>query len=316
MIDEKWRDEYQVRRYLQDLTDTELYQRGRDAFRNFMTINPDGKASPLPIDHRSHAYWRMRFVHFLEESAIRFGPYPAGLEKDFMDGLRVPNPRSARVISARFALDQETLTDGKFLVKYGKHAHLERMLYEGTVRIAPASTFDDQSFNDAIRDTELEFSYRLHNPTADAVRPYLKDNEIHPNGFEGSAIITQTSGEDFYLFCLSAAYDTRVFDDFDYDACLLITDPVAFRDRLLWSVHRAIDARGHAFSAVNYVDPLTETGKGINLALKKNARFAYQDEVRAVWLARNTATSLTVQFVSLGCLTDIARLIDLRSATR
>ena len=165
--------------------------------------------------------------------------------------------------------------------------------------------------NDAIRDTELEFSYHLHNPTADDVRPYLDGADANPRLLDGSAIVTQTSKEDFYLFCLSATYDPRLFDDFDAEACLVITNPVAFRDMLLWTVHHALDAHGHAFSAVTYVDPLTETGKGVHLALRKNARFGYQDEVRAVWLAKHRTSPLPVRFVTLGSLSDIARLIHL-----
>jgi hypothetical protein len=276
-----------------------------------MTVNSAGKASPLPVDHRWHVFWRMRFVHFLEECVIRFGPYPAGLSKEFINDLRMPNPSSKRVIAGLTAVDRSVLEDGKYLVKYGKREHLEGMLHDGIVRISPASAFRDSSLNDAIRDTELEFSYLLHKPTAEEVRPYLNGADVNPGLLEGSAIITQTAKEDFYIFCLSATYDARLFDDFDVDACLLISDPVAFRDRLLSTVHKALDARGHTFSGVTYVDPLTERGEGVHLALRKNARFAYQDEVRAVWLAKNKGP-LRIQFVTLGCLSDVASLIDLK----
>lgn len=311
MIDDKWRVDYRVRRYLEDLSDAELRQRGCDAFRNFMTINPAGKASPLPVDHRLHIYWRMRFVHFLEECANRFGPYPRGLGKEFMAELRIPNPRSKKAITALAAIARSLFEDGKYLVKYGRREHLERMLHDGMLRIAPASTFSESSLNDAIRDAELEFPHHLYKPTAEDVRPYLDGAEVDPHHLDGSAIITQTSKEDFYLFCLSATYDPRLFDDFDAEACLMITDPAAFRDKLLWTVHHALGARGHALSAVTYVDPLTETGKGVHLTLRKNARFAYQDEVRAVWLVNHRTSPLPVQFVTIGCLNNIARLIDL-----
>lgn len=311
MIDHKWRVDYRARRYLENLSDDELRQRGRDVFRNFMTINPAGKASPLLVGHRLHAYWRMRFVHFLEECVNRFGPYPNGLGNEFTDELRIPKPTSRKVIAARAATDRSLLEDGKYLVKYGRREHLEEMLHKGTVRISPASAFDNPSFNDAIRDKELEFSYHLYQPTSEDVRPYLDGLEVNPDLLAGSAIITRTSKEDFYVFCLSATYDARLFDDFDADACLVITDPVAFRDKLLWTAHDVLKARGHAFSAVTYVDPLTETGKGVHLALRKNARFAYEDEVRAVWLVKDKTSLLSVESVPLGCLSGIARLIDL-----
>src|SRR5690606_733829 len=48
------RDSYRAHRYLQDLTAEELQQLWRDAFRNLMTINTDGKAAPLSFEHPRH----------------------------------------------------------------------------------------------------------------------------------------------------------------------------------------------------------------------------------------------------------------------
>ena len=312
-IDEKWRVEYRVHRYLTDLSDDELRNRGQDAFLNFMTINDAGKASPLPTTHQWHVYWRMRFVHFLEECVLRFGSYPNGLGPQFIIGLKFPNPKSKKVRAAMSAVGREGLEDGKYLVKYGKREHLKQTLHNGIVRISPASSFADPSLNDAVRDTELEFSFLLYKPTHENLRPYLDQPPAEPFILDGSAIITQTAKEDFHLFCLSASYDPRLFDDFDADACLLITKPIEFRDRLLWAIHRAVNARGHSFSTVTYVDPLTETGKDTHLALRKNARYTYQDEVRAVWLPKDRSAPLAVQFVKVGNLEDVARLVVLEN---
>ena len=297
-IDEKFRAEYRTYRYLSDLMDDELLNRGRDTFRNFMTINSAGKVSTLPSAHQFHMYWRMRFMHFLEECVLRFGPYPNGLSSEFTNKLKIPNPNSKKVQLAISAVDRSILEDGKYLVKYGKHEHLKQMLLSGIVKISPASTYADASLNEATRDTELEFTFRLYRPTHEDLKPYLNQNST-TFPLDGTAIITQTAREDFHLFCLSASYSPHLFDDFNAEACLLITKPIEFRDRLLSVVHDEINARGHTFSAVTYTDPLTESGTGIHITLRKNARYAYQDEMRAVWLPKNRSASLKEQFVSL-----------------
>lgn len=315
MIDDQWRKEYRDRKYLENLPDDELLQRGRAVFRNFMTINAMGKASPLPANHRLHGYWRSRVVHFLEECVCRFGPYPNGLGDEFTDGLKFPKPRSTRIVAARETISQIRYEDGKHLFKFGRREHLEAMLREGTVRISPASAFDKGIFNDAIRDTELEFVYHLYKPVIEDVRPYMAGLDVTPEMLDSTAIITQTAREDFYIFCLGATYDVRLFDDFEADACLVVTDPVAFRDKLLWTVQHALKVRGHNFGPVTYVDPMTETGEGVHFSMRKNAYFAYQDEVRAVWLAHDKTAPLSVQFVRLGNLDGMARLIELKTGS-
>lgn len=313
VIDDRWRKEYQGRRYLENLSDDELRQRGHAIFRNFMTINAEGKSSPLSVNHRLHAYWRRRFNHFLEECEHRFGPYPSGLGTEFIEQLKFPRPTSPRVLAAREKIGQIQYEEGKYLVKFGQRKYLEEMLHEGIVRISPASAFSDASFNDAIRDTELDFSFHLYKPTMEDVQPYMAGLEVNQEMLDGSAIVSETAKEDFYIYCLGATYDVCLFDDFEADACLVITDLKAFIDKLLWTVHHAVDARGHTFSPVTYVDPMTETGKGVHLALRKNAYYSYQDEVRGVWLSNDKSKPLSVQFVSLGSLEEIAHLIELKT---
>lgn len=311
MIDEEWRAQYRQRRYLLDLSDPDLRQRGRDTFQNLMTIDKAGKAAALPLGHEGHAFWRMRFVHFLEESALRFGPYPNGLGNDFATGLRFPDPRSPRVKAALAAVNLDRLQYGKYLVKYGRREHLEKTLKRGIVRIAPASAFADPALNHAIQDNELEFSFMLHRPSDSELEPYFTEKSLEPLVVDGTVVIAETARENFYLYCLSASYEPRLFDDFNADSCLIIWKPMAFRDRLMWGVHERIQARGHAFLRVAYVDPLTETGKDVNISFKKHARYQYQNEMRGIWLSKTPTEPLEVQFVEIGKLSDIAELVTI-----
>lgn len=307
--DERWRAEYRRKRYMEDYPEQDLRQRFKDIFRNFMTINANGKASPLPTNHRWHTYWRLRFNHVVEEFALRFGPYPGGLRGKHLDKIWFPNPRSPRLKLGRAAVAHRNFEYGKNLFKFGKRSHLEATLQQGLIRIAPASSFANDQFNHAIRDIETEIEHWIHNPTVDDLKPLLDGPEAEAPS-EGSAICTRTS-EDAWLYCLSASYDAAMYDDFDCDACLIINDPKEFRNRLLVIAHKKLGARGYAFSPVTYVDPLTQFEETVPILLQKHARHAYQDELRAMWLPQIGGQELKTEFLQIGSLESIAELVSL-----
>lgn len=120
------------------------------------------------------------------------------------------------------------------------------------------------------------------------------------------------SSENAWLYCVSATYDAAIYDDFpDYDSCLIIHDPVEFVERLRWAVHREVNARGHAFSPATYVDPLTQVERGVPILFQKDARYAYQDECRAVWLPQRGVSAITRTFAKLGNLETMAELVSI-----
>jgi hypothetical protein len=306
------RESYRDHRYLQDLAEDELLKVCRDTFRNFMTINLEGKASPLSLDHPRHWYWRVRLLHTLEEFSIRFGPYPNGFDDSFVTSIKLPRPDSFRVEKAASAIDSQLLARGEYLVKYGQKSHLFGMLDKGLVRIAPASSYAEFEKNDAISDTELKFTCQFYNSPLElisqhaAVPPTLAAGKF----IHGTALLELTMREDYYLFCLSASYDPRLFDDFESDACMIIDSPIEFRDRLMRCVADKTQCKGWNFSAVTYVDPFSIPDPSLHPFLRKHHRYAYQDEVRAVWqMQKGCGHNLDPIFVELGSLRDIARVI-------
>lgn len=98
--DEGWRASYRSCRYMRDMPDSDLRERLRDIFHNFMTINAQGKSAPLPAAHAAHGYWRVRFVHVLEEMVLRFGPFPNGIGIPQGSPCLFPDPRSKRAKAA------------------------------------------------------------------------------------------------------------------------------------------------------------------------------------------------------------------------
>lgn len=306
--DRRWRVEYRAFPYMRDMPDALLRQRFRDIFRNFMTINTAGKSSPIHPSDRWHGYWRLRFNHVIDEFEHRFGPYPAGFEEE--DGsIWWPDPRSARQIAGRQAGVGRTFEEGKQLFKYGKRAHIEAMLRHGAVRVSPASFFIEPSLTDAVRDNELEMERWMFKPSIDDLTPYIADEKERLMALKkGTAVATRRSS-DFWMFCLSLHFHGWMFDDFDADACLVVHEPIVFRDLLLVGVGSAINAKAQTFSTVTYVDPLTQFEDGVPVAFQKHARHSYQDEIRAAWQPAADKNPLQPIVVEIGSLESIAEII-------
>jgi hypothetical protein len=66
-----------------------------------------------------------------------------------------------------------------------------------------------------------------------------------------------------------------------------------------------------AFASVTYIDPFTQVDHNVPIIFQKNARHAYQDEVRAAWLPQQDGKVLNAEFVVLGSLEPIAELISI-----
>lgn len=277
-----------------------------------MTVNSQGKAAPLATDHPQHWYWRARLIHLLEEFSLRPGSYPNGIDDELASDIKFPDPRSTRINRASLAVDRQALARGSYLVKYGQKEHLAEMLHKGLVRIAPASSYAAFEENDAIMDTELKFTFSLYNPSLKLIGEHITlpaDATVNKR-FLGTAHLDQTLREDYYLFCLSASYDPRLFDDFQANACMIIGSPHEFRARLMQRVAAKVDSAGWGFAPVTYVDPFSIPNSKLRAALRKHHRFAYQDEVRAAWLMRKgSGKDLDAKFVEIGSLSDIAQVI-------
>jgi hypothetical protein len=155
-VSDGWRHDYRLDRYLEHLSLDELEQRVRDIFTNVSVLSEDGKLSLPPVE-KGTGYWMQLFTHVLEEFALR-GHW---VRPGFLKGTPMPiptwpeMPRAARAVSGRL------FEPGKFLFKFGKREHLRSTLENGTIRLAPASSYSDPSLNYAIRDDELHFTVRM-----------------------------------------------------------------------------------------------------------------------------------------------------------
>jgi hypothetical protein len=178
----------------------------------------------------------------------------------------------------------------------------------GRLRLTPASKYDDPSLNPAIRDAELEFS--IHLPPGTRLRV-----EVEP----GSKVFRDIPGivgqikhtnrcEDYYVFCTSATFDPRAFDDFGYDSCVLIYDWEKLLEliKVQWMPARSISA-----GATVYLDPYMPRQTAPSVELVKHFRFAYQREWRIFWTDPLPPPPLKPYFIELGNLSSFCKLITL-----
>ncbi len=307
---EVWRLQYRSRRYMEHLSDDEVRQRARDVFLNLLVITEEAKIGLPPINPES-SYWMELWTHVLEEFALRFGPYPQGIEPAFISEAGIPLPSDPRMESAAAVVARRGLTQGTYLVKYGELTHLQQAYEFGRIRIAPASTYTDPSLNPAIRDRELEIDIQPPPPEIhlDVFDPKtgIRKGSVTPT----RSRITTASRTDYYVYCMSRLFTPRLFFDFNYNACLLITRLQEFTDAIVSQFESRLPDFTGLVKAVHYIDPLNTTLGDMDVFFCKHFRFAYQREVRCVWLPLTLRTDLQPICLELGSLSSLAELISL-----
>jgi hypothetical protein len=106
-------------------------------------------------------------------------------------------------------------------------------LYEkGQILVSPAHSYRDPSLNTDIRDDELTASgialrseLLIGIPDKNTGKPIF---EVAPLS---NVVCTATSIKNYFVYCLSSILDLRLFDDFEYDACVIFKDPADFLQR-------------------------------------------------------------------------------------
>ncbi len=97
--------------------------------------------------------------------------------------------------------------------------------------------------------------------------------------------------------------------DFESDACLVIHEPEVFADRINRAMTRYFPKWRSDCNYVEYYDPLRVTPREIEPIWFKHFRYAYQQEIRLIWLPPEPVEKLDYVTVALGSLEDIAELV-------
>jgi hypothetical protein len=193
------------------------------------------------------------FTDLLEEASLRSLPLNIEWERgQHFNGRAYKSIRRAADLWKPWRLPR-----GSYLLKYGMSAHLRLILEEGMFRLSPATKYDDPSLNSAIRDKETEFVEEIHEGTlsfpegGDYSIPVERWTEVPVTG--GQSVL-QSQG-DYYIACFADAYEYRLFEDFGYDACLVIRHPVRFMKRIRECSASALPGWSFTADRVIYRDP-------------------------------------------------------------
>lgn len=177
------------------------------------------------------------------------------------------------------------LKPDQILVKYGQAEHINEICPKGSIRVCPASSYDDPSLNAAIEDKELR---RYIQPTTELKFEVIDEATGQVNG-ELPAIgnrLELGSGTDYYACCFSSVLEEGLFVDFDYDACLVIQNPSVFLRTLYEAFRRLHPDWIFVHGPVCYFDPVNPPYFDDPFAVwrYKHFRYSYQREYRLVWL--------------------------------
>lgn len=295
-----------MRPYLATATDAALEQRFCDVLTNYLAINVEGKIGP-DIERESMLYWSSRITHLFEEFGRRGGiPQGAGQTAKFPRPTFPDVPKGAEAFKAI-----KTPPPGEFLAKFMKRIYAEKLVYKGEVRVAPATTYDDPSLNSALCDDELKVCTCI---PKDEMKATVLDKETRkPKGdleLTNDVTVAVTSDTNYYVWCMTSSLSIRLFQDFDVDACVIIHSPSEFAKRLSRAMSKRIVGWEYVLVPVRYIDPYLDTPDTLEPFGCKHFKYAYQKEIRLVWLPRDGAVKdLGPQFLNLGPLDDICELV-------
>jgi len=290
---------YERDRYMAHFTRDQLISRGNDILCNLHQIDHIGRVTFEHSDPRLY-YWIDQFTEFLQECVLRgesVDTIGAGVAKDF------PFPKGSSVPAQVGQYVAETpLPTEPYLVRYDQADRIFGAYEEGRIRLGPANSYIDASLNLARQDDELSIDIDI-DPT---VVPIMGPGARHVGGR------IQLKGKietNFYVHCLSSCLRSRLFLDFDADACLIIRKPQEFRDRFFEAIHRTLPDFQADSGRVEYYDPLCVTPAELVPIFWKHFRYAYQEEVRFIGVPREPITELKPVFITLGSLKDVSDVL-------
>jgi hypothetical protein len=288
------------------LSDIELKTRTKEIISNLTLLSAQGQISIHP-PRTSEPFWLIKWTHALEEFSLRYGPYPNGFSDGSMKDAPIVRPTYPELPPSKVAIDSVGGLRKGCIYKFGKSEHLKPMFNDGVIRIAPASYYADPSLNKAIQDDELGFIIRCR---SDSI--ILQSGTCSTFPTFGDVKFHLKSGTNYYVHCFAAAYTYREYDDFEADACIVISNPRKLFQKMMKAVRKQKSSFKGFASPVKYLDPLTCRPDSINIFFSKHFKYSNQNEVRTIWLPETPTVKLEPFFIEVGNMIDYADLISVQ----
>lgn len=304
------RRHYREQRYARHLSQQELDARIRDIVANLFVLTPDVKYGPRSLKGEN-GVWMEKFIHVIEEMALRHGPYPSGFSRAIFQTDPLPDFTTDLAKNAAKQLSHLGLKKGEILIKFGKRRHMEGLYEAGELRLQPATYFAQPDHNGAVRDDELVRAISVALSRDDIVKVVRNPQDVPPDAPEQRVDLQIMSPTDYWLYCVTKSVEARLFVDFQADSCVVIRDPNAFMELLRSATEKALpDARMCGGPAL-YLDPLLPASANMFVPSIKHFKYSYQEEHRFCWLPASPAWKLDSIDLTLGNLKDISLLITL-----
>ena len=331
-----WQREYQNNSYCRFESRKDLHQRWQDIYVNTQVLTPSGDLT-LTRD----ASWYRLSQHVLDELFARGQPMSATNMHPSVDSAtpfideRLCK-KAAEVVAAQGSHDQ-------VFVKYGQFDHMKDLYERGIVWISSADDLNQQTHNQAVRDDERSFVVKggIHpidstggvatsrsfftkqNAPEDFSRLVRQGDIQFVRMFDAPELeldqgmeLRVRMGTDYWTYCLSELLDPRMFSDFEANACLIIKMKPFF-ERLVRMMRFVKPGAQFGFGRVTYDDPLgayTTTRPAYvspeRVPMTKLFRYAYQREIRFVWLPTAPKEKLGSFELPIGPLCDFAELLE------
>lgn len=298
-----WEEQYIKKRYMEFLSSTELVERAGHIFANICYINSDGRVA-LHHPKESGEYWLIRWTHLLQE----FGLRGQGLDPSLAHTCDFLKPENELIKRAVTRSQKSSIGNPRAIYKFGHAEHMKDLFESGRMRVAPASSYSDRSLNSARQDDELSRHFKLR--ADEATLKTLDGREIEACGYIDVAYSFPT---DYYIFCLSGNYSHRLFSDFEADAVVIIHNPFKFFEVLSSALKPNLPISKYQFRCVRveYIDPLNMHPDHRDPPFTKHFKYAYQEELRLIWIPTSPVESLDVQFFNIGPMKEYATIIEI-----
>jgi hypothetical protein len=297
--------QYHNKRYLRELTETELDVRLNDVLSNLMVLGEDRKYRPQFHVRADGIYSPVRGLDFLRMAVDVWEEYRLRAPSQ-----RRTHDRSGLALAERLAdeswcwrphwqevsqLSKDADEQPRMLFRFSSRVDWNRAFLEhGRFYVQPASAYGNSSLDNARRDDELSTTWF--------------DEELERRSYTAS---------DYYCMCFSATYDYRLLADFSAASCVAIHDPPHLWNRVKRAIekhnanggdHRIARLSG---SPVRYTDPfqLLRPTHDMEVQFVKHFRYAYQAEYRLV-LVPSDVRPLRPFFLELGSIADIASVVE------
>ena len=254
--------------------------------------------------------WMEKQTHMLEEFALRYGPYPAGLKEAPPLPSKIPEFASELARKAARRLEALGASPEDVFVKFGKRKYMEMLHTDGALRIQPATYFAATAHNDAIKDDELTVEASL-DLTREEVIAFVSNPQEIPDTPRQRVNVKLRLESDYWLYCLTSSLVPRLFIDYDADSCVVIRDRTRFAGMLEKASLQKLSGTRMAYSAVEYIDPLLPRSLIVPVAFAKHFRYSYQNEHRFCWFPPHPVARAKHCDVEIGNLREFSDLIVL-----